>query len=503
MLKNTFFLFLVVLVSCQAQQSKKYWPKEEFRGVWIATVANIDWPKQADASWDKKKIEFTSLLQFYKRLNFNAVIVQVRTAGDALYPTDLAPWSRFLTGKEGTALDSDEDPLNWMIREAHIWGFEFHAWFNPYRATVSQNTSVLSDDHDYYQHPEWMVAYGSKYYYNPGIPEVKEKFTKIIEEVVTNYHIDGVHFDDYFYPYRVENEVFNDSLTYKKYALAGQNLGDWRRANIDSLVKATYETIQKQKPWVQFGISPFGVWKNNDTDPRGSATRAGQTTYDDLYADPLLWMQNGWLDYIVPQLYWSLKLPVASHKVLANWWVKNVGNTNLYLGNGAYKVYNNSDNRWNKTRELPKQIALGRKLDKVKGNVFFSAKSLIENREKLVHYLQRNLYSKPSFVPSTTGSSKKIETPQITLMEDKDNYVRIHLEYQGNSPLIFANIYSIKKQNTPCSVKNLAAKISLQDKNSFTVGKGLFSKKGVLAITFTDGYRRESEPIIIHLDKTR
>lgn len=506
MLKKTCFLFLVFITSCQAQRLGKDSPKKEFRGVWIATVANIDWPKQSEESWEVKKKDFQEFLKFYKELNFNAVIVQIRTAGDALYPTNLAPWSRYLTGQEGVAPLSTENPLSWMIKEAHSWGFEFHAWFNPYRATINFNTSILSPEHDFYKHPEWMVPYGKKYYYNPGIPELREKLVEIIDEVVSNYPIDGVHFDDYFYPYRVQDASFNDSLTFKTYAKEGISLDDWRRANIDSLVKNTYETIKKRKPWVQFGISPFGVWKNNNTDPKGSATLAGQTTYDDLYADPLLWMNEGWLDYIVPQLYWSLKLPVASHKILANWWVKNSINTNLYIGNGAYKVYNNSDSNWDKTKELPKQIALGRRLDKIQGNVFFSAKSLVSEREDLVRYLKSNTYPYPSLTPESAHRPIALQAkPKIKNIIDRGSFLEIHFISDSTPPLRFANVYKIKSAQRKPKLRplDLLAKVSVAQKESFTVGKGLFGKKGILAITFTDAYRRESEAIIINLNQTQ
>ncbi|MGB5355235.1 MAG: family 10 glycosylhydrolase [Eudoraea sp.] len=504
MLRKTCFLLLLFLTSCQVHRFKKDAPKTEFRGVWIATVANIDWPKEGGSSWEKQKEDYREFLRFYKKLNFNAVIVQIRTAGDALYPTELAPWSRFLTGKEGHPPISGEDPLAWMIQETHSWGFEFHAWFNPYRATVDLNTSILSETHDFHKHPDWLVPYGTKYYYNPGIPEVQQHFINIIDEVVSKYDIDGVHFDDYFYPYRIKDAVFEDAISFNKYALKEQNLEDWRRANIDSLVKNTFKIIKKNKPWVQFGISPFGVWKNNTNDPKGSATKAGQTTYHDLYADPLLWMNEGWLDYLVPQLYWSLKLPVASHKVLANWWVQNAVNTNLYIGNGAYKVQNNSDPNWDKLKELPRQISLGRKLETIQGNVFFSAKSLIKDREEVVDYLKSKTYPFPSFPPespNTDGPFEKI--PQIEYIEDQENFLKIHYLSQNSNPLLFANVYRIKSlKNKPnLSPTKLLTRVAVIQKNNFTLGKGLFGKKEFLALTFTDSYRRESQPIIIHLNQ--
>ncbi len=292
----------------------------EFRGVWIATVANIDWPVSPDSPWEVQKQEFIKLLDYYKNLNFNAVIVQIRTAGDAFYPSNYAPWSKYLTGKQGQAPRTQENPLTWMIKEAHDRGLEFHAWLNPYRATMNLETEDLSPEHDFFKHRNWMLKYGTKWYYDPGLPEVKSHLLAIIKEVVSNYDIDAIHFDDYFYPYREPKLEFPDKASYDKYKKPGQSRDDWRRQNVNDLIFALNETIKSQKPWVQFGISPFGVWRNQDKDPKGSPTRAGQTNYDDLYADVLLWMKNGWIDYLIPQLYWSMEHPLASHRKLADWW---------------------------------------------------------------------------------------------------------------------------------------------------------------------------------------
>ena len=304
MLKRIAVLLTLALTSCSVFKPSIPTPKHEFRGVWIATVVNIDWPKSGLDDIEKQKQDYLKILDFYNDLNFNAVIVQIRAAGDAFYPSQYAPWSRFLTGNEGVAPEPYYDPLQWMIQEAHARGMEFHAWLNPYRATFDEKLEILSKDHDYNLHPDWMLKYGKKYYYNPGLPEVQQHLTNIMGEVVTNYDVDAVHFDDYFYPYKITNETFEDTDAYSRYAQPRQSLEDWRRSNIDSLVKKVHNTIKTKKPWVQFGISPFGVWKNNSTDPLGSDTKAGQTTYEDLYADPLLWMKMGWIDYLVPQVYW-------------------------------------------------------------------------------------------------------------------------------------------------------------------------------------------------------
>src|SRR5690606_19689846 len=251
MRKTALTILSVLLASCAGPKA----PVEEFRGVWIATVANIDWPEHPTDPTAKKKADFLAILDFYQALNFNAAIVQVRTAGDALYPTDLAPWSAYLSPEQGEAPLDFGAPLAWMIEQTHKRGMEFHAWLNPFRATFDMDTLALAPSHDFYRHPQWMVPYGNKYYYDPGLPQVRDKFSRIVEELVREYPLDAIHFDDYFYPYKIEGEHFDDKGTYARYGLPGQGLEDWRRSNVDSLVKRVYATIKGLQPWAQFGIS--------------------------------------------------------------------------------------------------------------------------------------------------------------------------------------------------------------------------------------------------------
>ena len=417
----------------------------EFRGVWIATVANIDWPVSGTDSWEKQKKDFLALLDYYKGLHFNAVIVQIRTSGDALYPTKLAPWSKYLTGQQGTAPKTQENPLNWMIEAAHQRGLEFHAWLNPYRATMDLNTAGLNPNHDFHKHRKWMLKYGSKWYYDPGLPEVKTHLLQIIDEVVENYDIDAIHFDDYFYPYREPNVEFPDQASYAAYKKSGQSKEDWRRQNVDQLILALSETIKNKKPWVQFGISPFGVWRNQSKDPKGSPTQAGQTNYDDLFADVILWMKNGWIDYLIPQLYWSMEHRLASHRVLADWWSNNSYGVPVYLGNGPYKIREDSDAAWKEPKELITQVHYGRTLPQIQGNAFFSARSIYTKNQDIAQLLKKEVYDRPvlppAFEPKTPlaitlpvildlqGSPEKI---QMQLEKSLDPAIRYALVQGGN-----------------------------------------------------------------------
>ncbi len=500
---KTYFtlFFLVIMTSCTVFTKAIPQPKREFRGVWIATVANIDWPKNGADAVAKQKEDYLNILDYYNKLHFNAVIVQIRTAGDAFYPSAYAPWSRFLTGTEGEAKEDHPDLLSWMILEAHKRGFEFHAWLNPYRATFDENIEVLSASHDYFQHPEWMLKYGKKNYYNPGLPKVQNHLAAIIKETLDNYDIDAIHFDDYFYPYKIKGEIFQDSLAYRTYARPNQSVDNWRRANIDSLVKKVHATIKSTKPWVQFGISPFGVWKNNNTDPKGSDTRAGQTTYEDLYADPILWMEKGWIDYLAPQIYWSLEYPPASHRKLIKWWGGQPKLTNLYVGNGVYKIRNNADKAWKKKKEVPNQLKLSRQTSNIDGNIFFSAKSLMQDHKDVVNYMKRKYYRNIALPP--TSMDVQNHDPFKTLITDfTETKEAIAFNIDASDITVhFALIYRIRKKDNSVVLTNKKpiAKVYLNAENKHRILKREFQNKKHIALTFADRYERESEPIVVHL----
>jgi uncharacterized lipoprotein YddW (UPF0748 family) len=421
----------------------------EFRGVWIATVANIDWPVSPDSPWDVQKREYIKLLDYYKNLNFNAVIVQIRTAGDAFYPSNYAPWSKYLTGKQGKAPATQENPLTWMIKEAHDRGLEFHAWLNPYRATMNLETSALSPEHDFFKHRNWMLKYGTKWYYDPGLPEVKNHLLAIIKEVVTNYDIDAIHFDDYFYPYKEPKLEFPDKASYNKYKKPGQSRDDWRRQNVNDLILALSQTIKAQKPWVQFGISPFGVWRNQSKDPKGSPTQAGQTNYDDLYADVLLWMKNKWIDYLIPQLYWSMEHRLASHRKLADWWSNNSYGTNIYIGNGPYKIREDSDEAWKNPAELNTQVNYARTLPQIQGNAFFSAKSIYIKNQDIAQKLKAEVFNRPTLPPSFEPKTQTIiDIPVVLDVKTTTEKTQINLEKPLDPAIRYAMVQGGNDLNT-------------------------------------------------------
>lgn len=427
------------------------------------------------------------------------MIVQVRTAGDAFYETKLAPWSRYLTGEEGDAPQDFEHPLKWLIDQTHERGMEFHAWLNPYRATFDLDTTSLSAEHDFNKHRDWMVRYGKKFYYNPGLPEVQEHLAEIIGEVTAGFEIDAIHFDDYFYPYKISGESFNDSLAFAKYGQDFKSLGDWRRSNVDSLIKKCHDRIKQHKDWVKFGISPFGVWKNNATDPRGSDTKAGQTTYEDLYANPLAWMKEGWIDYLVPQVYWSMNYKPASHKKIVQWWADTTLNTNLYIGNGAYKIRNNSDKAWNKKGELPKQLKFSRTHPQVKGNVIFSAKSLVGQQDDVVKILRHKYYPRPAVNPK--GSKKKfrqLDKPLIAFNTLSNSQKEICITNQDSVPR-FVLVYKINSALKPN--KKVLLKRKYMGSNEWKTCFLTDSGNSYFGVVLQDAYGNESEMSLLSLDQ--
>ncbi|MET3288284.1 UNVERIFIED_CONTAM: uncharacterized lipoprotein YddW (UPF0748 family) [Brevibacillus sp. OAP136] len=356
------------------------------RGVWISTVFNLDWPSTASVgNQQKQKQEYIQLLDELQSMGMNAAFVQVRPAADALYPSSLVPWSKFLTGTQGK--NPGYDPLAFMIEETHKRGMEFHAWFNPFRANTDAKTDKLAANHLAKAHPDWIVNASNKLYINPGIPQARQEIIKDIMEVVTNYDIDGVHLDDYFYP---SDGVFNDAATFKAYnSKKIANLADWRRDNINQFVSQLGASIHSAKPQVKFGISPFGVWRNIAKDPTGSDTKAGVTAYDNMYADVRTWIKQGWIDYVAPQLYWSLSFTPAQYDKLVAWWANEVNGTGvkLYIGHSPYKL-GTAEAGWSNAQEIINQLIYNTQYPQVQGDIFFSAKDLRKNPLGIVQALR-------------------------------------------------------------------------------------------------------------------
>lgn len=415
------FVWLGSAASCLFAQNAQapQTPVTELRGAWVATVANIDWPSAPGLSPDRQRAEFDSLLDVLKAMNMNAVFVQVRPAGDAFYNSPVVPWSKYLSGQQGVPPNPLYDPLEYMIKAAHERRMEFHAWLNPYRATFDLDTASLSPMHLLKSLPpdrkrEWFYQYGNRWYFNPASPLVRTYLTNVVKDIVLRYDVDGVHFDDYFYPYPVANvPPIDDYDLFAADPRGFSNIDDWRRDNISLLIKSCSEGIKSIKPYVRFGIAPYGVWRNSTKDPiNGSATGTSVTSYDDNYADVLKWLQNGWIDYVAPQLYWSIGFPPADYKTLVNWWSQHTYGRQLYIGHAAYKINNwPADPNWNQADEINRQIVINRNTPGVNGSIFYSVKPLLYNPLGVQDSLITTLYPTPALVPPQSSLSR---TPPAT-----------------------------------------------------------------------------------------
>ncbi|MFT3740210.1 MAG: family 10 glycosylhydrolase [Breznakibacter sp.] len=401
MLKLGFFSILALIPMVSFSQKT---PKYEMRGLWVATVKNIDWPSKPDLPGDEQQKEAIAILDNARSLNFNAIFLQIRPASDAFYQSSLEPMSMYLTGTSGQNPNPFYDPLAFWIEQAHARGLELHAWINPYRGNMSVNDK-LDGSHPINQRPGWFISYNGRQQYDPGNPECREHIAAVVDEIVANYSIDGIHLDDYFYPYPKAGEEFNDTATFARYNPKNLSKPDWRRENVDQTIQLLQHTIKNRKPYLPFGVSPFGVWRNKADDLLGSDTRAGITNYDMLYADILLWLREGWIDYVAPQIYWDTEHPTANYKVLAEWWDKNSYGKSVFIGHSLYRV-NQDPAPWDSPSQLLKQIRISRLKPNVYGSIFFSANHLTRNLQGLQDSLQQDTYKYPALVPPTVEKEK-------------------------------------------------------------------------------------------------
>lgn len=433
LLASTFLLAFFLLPQNTLQAQAPPVPVAELRGAWVATVANIDWPSKPGLPAELQRLEFDSILDAMRAMGMNAVFVQVRPAGDAMYSTTLAPWSKFLTGVQGQPPVPMYDPLEYMVTAAHARRMEFHAWLNPYRATYDLDTAALSPLHPLRALPpqrlgEWFFRYGRRYYFNPANPLVIKHITDVVSDIVLRYDVDGIHFDDYFYPYPEKNTPDWDD--YNDFAVDPRGftaIEDWRRDNVNRLIESVSMNVRKIKPYVKFGVGSFGVWRNDDADPiNGSPTRAGLTSYDHAYADVLKWLQKGWIDYVAPQVYWSIGYPPADYYALVDWWSKHTYGRQLYIGQAAYKINNSpNDPNWTQADQITRQIELNRTFPNVNGSIFYSIRPLLRNPLGVQDSLISVLYRRPALVPGIASLSKvPPATPQICRIAGKPGGVK-------------------------------------------------------------------------------
>ena len=416
-------------------------PKREMRAVWIATVANIDWPSVNNLEVESQKAEMLQILDNAKAYRLNTVVFQIRPASDAFYNSALEPWSVYLTGKSGKAPQPLYDPLDFVIVESRKRGLDVHVWLNPYRAEVDTAKSTILENLYYQKNPSHFVTYGKTRYLNPGLPAVRDYVSCVVADIVRRYDIDAIHMDDYFYPYRIKGQEFPDQEAFEMFPadyLASEK-DNWRRNNVDLIIKQISDTIKSIKREVEFGISPFGVWRNASVDPMGSQTKAGVTNYDDLYADILKWQKEGWIDYVTPQIYWEIGKEVADYQILVKWWNDHAYGCPVYIGQAWYRIDPKAKEKaWHSSKQIVRQVELLRQQPNVAGSMYFSAKTMAQNPKRLKQQLLKKSYPHLALVPENPRiEAIKIQAPQngtITLsgkqtllawepVEDAKNYV--------------------------------------------------------------------------------
>lgn len=386
--------------------------KRELRAAWIATYSNIDWPDRSHTP-QQQRDAFIKLIDQHKATGINAVYVQIRSQSDAMYPSAYEPWSADLTGVQGLPPNPMWDPLEFMLTECHRRGIEFHAWLNPYRvAGTSANMSTFSSGHVSRQHPGWLLRSGTKVTLNPGLPEVRNHILKVISDIVNRYDVDGIHFDDYFYP----EFGFNDDASYNNDPRGVSNRGDWRRDNVNILIRDVSNRVKQLKPWVKFGVSPSGIYRNSTDTTIGSPTR-GMEHYSVLYADSKKWLQEGWVDYIEPQVYWYMGQPAADYNQLIPWWNRNAFGRHIYIGIASYKVESWGRTPWSDVKQIPNQLRLNRKYlnENIKGTAFYNTSSMELNLLGFRDSLKNNFFRTPAIIPAMPWKDSLPPNPPYAL----------------------------------------------------------------------------------------
>ncbi|MBE2290235.1 MAG: family 10 glycosylhydrolase [Chitinophagaceae bacterium] len=484
MFRAIFALFFCLLINNAVHAQS---PKREFRGAWIATVANIDWPSKPGLPAVEQQQEFIRQLDMLQSVGCNAVIVQVRPVCDAFYASGKEPWSHYLTGRQGEAPFPYYDPLVFMVEETHKRNMEFHAWFNPFRALMNSTKNNNPNSHVTHTHKDWIINYGTKSYIDPGVPEARDYVIGVIADVVKRYDVDAVHLDDYFYPYREPGKEFGDGRSYARYG-NGMTKDDWRRDNVSRFISLLNTTIKDIKPYMKLGISPFGVWRNKSKDPEGSDTRGGQTTYDDLYADVLLWMQKGWVDYMMPQLYWEHKHKAAPFDVLQPWWYDHCYQRHVYYGLGLYRMTTAKSGPWATTGELMWQLRDIRGKCPNSGYSFYSASCFNKVKPAVKDSLQNSFNRYPALVPPMTWLDDK--APAAPVLKAAGN----KLEWQTANPTKEPLRYVLYRFNAgeKVDLERNDRIISIQQETSFKDTEAGAHKQATYVVTALDRVWNES-----------
>ena len=484
-------LLFVLVLAYMAVLSVKAQQKREFRGAWIQCV-NGQFMGMSTAAMQQTLIRQLDELQ---KDGVNAIIFQVRAECDALYASPYEPWSRFLTGVQGKAPNPYWDPLEWMVEQCHSRGMELHAWINPYRART-KNTAELAATHIAARQPGRVFAYDGQLILNPGMPENRDYICKVVSDIVKRYDIDGLHIDDYFYPYPVAGAVIPDDTQFSLYSNGITDKGDWRRYNVNLFVKQLYETIKGVKPWVKFGVSPFGIYRNRRSSSIGSNTN-GLQNYDDLYADVLLWINNGWLDYCVPQLYWQIGHPAADYKTLIEWWNQYAGGRPLFIGEDVERTVRYADPANPNINQMPAKYDLHRRMFNVQGTVLWYAKAVVDDIGKYGSLL-RNVYWKyPALQPQMPFLDKKApkKVRKLKPVWTADGYILFWTPPKGKDWDDVAHKYVIYRfeRGEKVRIENASKIVAITDKTYYKLPYRNGGTQYTYVVTALDRLQNESK----------
>lgn len=461
----------------------------EYRGVWVATVSNIDWPSKPGLSTDQQKEEIIAILDKTVELRMNFIVLQVRTSCDAFYPSEYEPWSYYLTGEQGKAPAPFYDPLEFWVEEAHKRGLELHAWFNPFRAKNSGQRYKDSEKHISNTKPSLVKKYGndktSYLWLDPGEEEARQHSLNVFMDVVKRYDIDGVHIDDYFYPYPVDGIEFSDEPAWEKYVASGGKSprADWRRESMNAFIENLYKEIKATKPHVKFGISPFGIWKSGY--PAGTA---GMSQYDALYADAKLWLNKGWIDYYTPQLYWAINSKQQSFPALLAWWISE-NTQERHIAPGIYTGRVQNPEKGYSADQLESQVYVARYMPGSHGTVHFSMKSLQRNWEKIGDKLRDGAYSKPAIIPASPWIDDTPPAPPVATLDKTKSEIQLSAPESDN----------VRQW---CIYRKIGSSWSIQVIGAKTTAIPANTSEGApksLAITAIDGAGNQSQPTFVEL----
>ncbi len=493
-MKKIIYILLSCVIAmgfCRAEN-----PKREFRGAWLHVIGQSQWQNKSTAQAKEYIIDqFNRLL----RAGCNAVIFQVRPTADAVYKSKLEPWSAWLTGRRGKAPNPEWDPMEFAIEEAHERGMEFHAWLNPYRVT-STAKEVLPPDHQSNKTPERFFRYNGQILFDPAYQENRDFICEVVKDILDRYDVDAIHIDDYFYPYPAPGKAIPDDASYRKFG-NGMPRNDWRRHNVDLLIEQMHKTIKGRKSWVRFGVSPFGIWRNRKSDPRGSES-SGLQNYDDLYADVLLWAKNGWIDYLAPQLYWNLDMQAAPSRKLAKWWNDNANGVDVYIGQDVKRTMDMPDRQSGRRDELGTKVRLSRELPNVGGNIWWHGYWVTGNYKGAADQLTTDYQSTLAIPPVYEGPGKgpKQVGKVSVVKEGGDEFLEWPAVSRGHRQSADDVVKYVVYEFLPGEehdIENSQAIVSITPFNKVKIGK---AEKGVTyAVTSLDRLNRESAPIFLYV----